>query len=188
MPSNRERINDSRNRMKISLHFFSKYFKATNESYVFLIYWKLFLLRLKLSFNHDFCLVAAVHCSRCIIIAWHFFPKVEMSYLMTQQSQKCWMSWSKNETFSWLIKGWVKCVYMKSHFFMFLSSAFWVQACMCMLCLRSKSGEGYIVYCHSKLKVFHCPFLLLVYVFLVLPGWGANSIICGVLKWCSDLI
>lgn len=56
--------------MFVLLHFFSKYFKATNESYVFPIYQKLFLLgNLKLSVNQDFCLVEAVHCSRCIIIA-----------------------------------------------------------------------------------------------------------------------
>lgn len=59
---------------------------------------------------------------------------------------------------------------------------------MCMLCLRRKSREGYIVYNHSKDTVFHGPFLLLAYLFLILAGQGANSIMTGVLKHCPDVI
>lgn len=51
-----------------------------------------------------------------------------------------------------------------------------------------KSREGYIVYHYSKPKVFHGPFLLLAYFFLVLAGRSANSIITGVLKQCPDVI
>lgn len=50
------------------------------------------------------------------------------------------------------------------------------------------SWEGYIVYDYSKATVFHGLFLLLAYLFIILAGQGANSIMDSVLKQCPGVI